>query len=172
VLRASLSRAAFSLGQKEQKGQKGRAAQVMAKAGTKTKAEAKAKAVQESQAASKVSPRSVSLPRLWAGLLTAPLAFLLSLQVNYTLTQKLCPAGGRMFILHLMTVLFLLGAAGGGFIAWRNWERAGLIWPGEAANKTVRNRFLAAIGILISVLCSLIIVAQLIPQFIFSPCQR
>jgi hypothetical protein len=160
VLRYPLSRAAFSLEQK------GRIAQVMAKARRKTKAGAKA------QAAGKVSPRSVSLHRLWAGLLTAPLAFLFSLQANYTLTQKLCPTAGRMFILHLTTVLFLLGAAGGGLIAWRNWERAGLIWPGEAPNKNVRTRFMAAIGIGFSVLCSLIIIAQLIPQFFFNPCQR
>lgn len=119
----------------------------------------------------KVSPRIVSLPRLWAGLLTAPAAFLFSLQANYTLTQKLCPRG-PMLVLHLVTILFLLGAAGGGFLAWRNWQRAGLIWPGEAANKHVRTRFLAALGLAFSALCAFIIIAQLIPQFFFNPCQR
>lgn len=136
----------------------------MAKAERKDKEEGKTEA-------GKVSPRVVSMPRLWAGFLIAPLAFLLNLQADYTLTQKLCPAG-PMLILHLLTLLFLLGAVGGGYLAWLNWQRAGLIWPGEAANKHVRNRFLAALGLAFSVLCSLIIIAQWIPQFIFNPCQR
>lgn len=121
--------------------------------------------------AKKESESDRGLLRLWAGLLVAPLAFLLNLQVNYTLTQKLCP-GGPLLILHLMTLCFLLLAAGGAFIAWREWERAGRKWPDEAADRTTRNRFMGAVGLLMSVLFFLIIVAQWIPQFIFSPCQR
>ena len=108
---------------------------------------------------------------LWAGVLIAPLAFLLNLQVNYTLTQKLCP-GRRPLILHVLTLCFLLLASGGGLIAWRNWARAGREWANESEDNTVRNRFLAIIGLMISLLCVLIIVALWIPQFIFDPCQR
>ena len=117
------------------------------------------------------STREGSLLWLWAGVLIAPLAFLFSLQANYTLTQKLCP-GGRLLVLHSMTLCFLLLAAGGGFVAWRNWTRAGRGWPDESEDNTVRDRFMATIGLMISFLCSLIIIALWIPQFIFDPCQR
>ncbi|HEX8651010.1 MAG TPA: hypothetical protein VF708_09210 [Pyrinomonadaceae bacterium] len=135
-----------------------------AKASTKAKAKARTRKKEE-------PTRQGSLPWLWAGVLVAPLAFLLNLQVNYTLTQKLCP-GGRSLVLHIMALCFLLLAAGGGLIAWRNWTRAGRGWPDESEDNTVRNRFLATIGLMISFLFSLVIIALWIPQFIFDPCQR
>jgi hypothetical protein len=115
--------------------------------------------------------RTVGLAALWAGVLVAPLAFLSNLQVNYTLTQELCP-GGHTFLLHLMTILFLLIAAGGGLVAWRNWGRAGRVMPDESKDNVVRNRFLGIVGVMLSALSFLIIIAQWIPQFIFNPCQR
>jgi hypothetical protein len=115
--------------------------------------------------------RDKGLAWLWAGMLVAPVAFLLNLQANYTLTQQLCP-GGRMIFLHALTLFFLLAAAGGGLIALRNWKRAGRSWPDESGSRTMRNRFMGAVGVMMSVLCLLIIIAQWIPQFIFNPCQR
>jgi hypothetical protein len=108
---------------------------------------------------------------LWTGLLVAPLTFLLHLQVNYMLTTQLCP-GGRKLILHLVTLAFLLVAASGGFVAWRNWEASGRKWPGEAGSVLERSRFMAVVGLLISALIILAFIAQLIPQFIFDPCHR
>ncbi len=108
---------------------------------------------------------------LWAGLLTAPLAFLLHLQVNYALVQQLCQSEHKR-VLHLVTLVFLLIAAGGGLIAWRNWESSGRKWPMDAATVTERSRFMSIIGLLISALVILLLVAQLIPQFIYDPCQR
>jgi Ca2+/H+ antiporter len=117
------------------------------------------------------SARSNGLAWLWAGLLVAPVAFLFNLQTNYTLTQKLCP-GGRMVFLHIMSLFFLLVTTAGGLIAWRNRERAGRARPNEAGDKTARNRFLGTVGLMMSVLSFLLIIAQWIPQFIFNPCQR
>ena len=108
---------------------------------------------------------------LWAGLLVAPLAFLLHLQINYMLTTQLCP-GGRKSVLHLVTLMFLLAAAGGGFVSWRNWDATGRKWPGETASVLERSRFMAIIGLLISALVLVAFIAQLIPQFIYDPCDR
>jgi hypothetical protein len=115
--------------------------------------------------------RSVGLLWLWAGVLVAPMAFLSHMQVNYTLTQRLCP-GGRTVILHMVTLLFLLITAGCILIAWRSWQRAGKGLPDESDDQQTRNRFLAIVGMMISTLSFLIIVAQWIPQFVFNPCQR
>jgi hypothetical protein len=108
---------------------------------------------------------------LWVGVLIAPLAFLLHLQVNYALVTQLCQSTHKLSM-HLVTLLFLLIAAGGGFIAWRNWEASGRKWPGEAGSVLERSRFMAVVGLLISMLVILALIAQWIPQFIFDPCQR
>jgi TRAP-type C4-dicarboxylate transport system permease small subunit len=108
---------------------------------------------------------------LWVGLLTAPLAFLLHLQVNYMLVTQLCQSE-RKIILHLVTLAFLLIAVGGGFIAWRNWAASGRKWPGEAESVNERSRFMSVVGLLISALIVIALIAQLIPQFIYDPCHR
>lgn len=108
---------------------------------------------------------------LWIGMLTAPLAFLLHLEVNYALVTQLCQSTHKLSM-HLVTVAALLVSAGGGFVAWLNWEATGRKWPGEAGSVTERSRFMAVVGFLISVLVILGLIAQWIPQFIFDPCQR
>ena len=108
---------------------------------------------------------------LWAGVLTAPLAFLLHLEVNYALVTQLCQSEHKL-VLQLVTVLFVLVSAAGGLIAWRNWEAAGREWPGEEATVSERSRFMAVVGLLVSALVVLALVWQLVPQFIFDPCQR
>jgi TRAP-type C4-dicarboxylate transport system permease small subunit len=155
VLRDYLSRAAFSL--KRTNGKKGKSFMAEGK--------------RKRRASSKEFSKTRGILWLWAGLLTAPLAFLLHLQINYMLTTQLCP-DGRKLVLHLVTFAFLLVAAVGGFIAWLNWESTGRRWPGEQANVPDRSRFMAVVGLLISALIVLAFIAQLIPQFIFDPCNR
>jgi hypothetical protein len=108
---------------------------------------------------------------LWAGMLTAPLAFLLHLSANYALVTQLCQSTHKLAS-HLVTVLFVLVSAAGGFISWRNWEAAGRKWPGEEATVSERSRFMAVVGLLVSALVVVALVWQLVPQFIFDPCQR
>jgi hypothetical protein len=108
---------------------------------------------------------------LWAGILIAPLAFLIHLSINYALVTQLCQSPHKLSM-HLVTILFLLIAAGGGFIAWLNWARLGRKWPGEGGNVRERSRFMAVVGFIISVLVIFSLIAQWIPQFIFDPCQR
>lgn len=108
---------------------------------------------------------------LWAGILIAPLVFLLHLQVNYALVTELCQSEHKI-VMHMVTLTALLISAGGGLIAWLNWRVAGRKWPGEAGSIAERSRFMSAIGLLISLLVILGLIAQWIPQFIFDPCQR
>ena len=108
---------------------------------------------------------------LWVGLLTAPLAFLLHLEVNYALVTQLCQSEHKL-AMHMVTLAFLLVSAGGGLIAWSNWKALGQKWPGEAGSVMERSRFMAIVGLLISLLVIFGLIAQWIPQFIFDPCQR
>ena len=108
---------------------------------------------------------------LWAGLLIAPLVFLLHLEVNYMIVTQLCQSEHKI-VSHLVTIVSLLFASLGGFIAWRNWLASGHRWPGEEANVTERSSFMAVVGLLLSALVLLALIAQWIPQFIYDPCHR
>jgi hypothetical protein len=108
---------------------------------------------------------------LWAGVLAAPLAMLTQLQINYALVNPACGAG-REWKLHLVALLALLVTVGGGLLSWRNWQRAGAVWEDESAGVLPRSRFMAAIGVMISILITLVVIAQWIPIFIHGPCER
>lgn len=107
---------------------------------------------------------------LWAGIFVAPIAALAHQQVNYMLVPWACAEGTRL-PLFLVTLVSLGVAAGGGLVAWRNWERAGREWPTEAAGAAPRSRFMAAVGLLLSGLLALVIVAQGIASLFLDPCQ-
>src|SRR3954470_6357162 len=108
---------------------------------------------------------------LWLGLLIAPLVFLLHLEVNYSLVTQLCQSTHKIAI-PLVTLAAILVAAAGGLIAWRNWREAGRKLPGEGGTIIEPSRLMAAVGVFISLLFIVILVAQWIPQFFFDPCHR
>src|SRR5690606_13401242 len=56
-------------------------------------------------------------------------------------------AGGSTLPLHLVSSATLLLAMGGGWVAWREWGRAGREVPGESEATIPRSRFMAAIGV-------------------------
>ncbi len=111
---------------------------------------------------------------LWllSGLLTAPVAFLLHLQINYALVPEVCASGRSRLVLHAVTILFMLMAVCGAWIARRNWQEAGESEPGKAASVIERSRLLSVVGLLLSGLVLVVLVAQWIPQFLINPCQR
>ena len=107
---------------------------------------------------------------LWGGILAAPLAWFLQMQVNYALVPWAC-ATGHLFVLRLVTLGGLAVAAAGALLAWREWRRMGGEWPKGAGGPQMRSRFMAVLGLLISIMFFLVILAQGIPNFILSPCQ-
>ena len=108
---------------------------------------------------------------LWAGVLAAPVAALVQLETNYALVIWACGAG-REWALHLVSLLALALTAAGGLLSWRNWRRAGAKWEDEGAGVLPRSRFMAGVGMLISVFISLVVVAQWLAVFFYNPCDR
>jgi hypothetical protein len=104
------------------------------------------------------------------GFLLAPFAFLLNLQISYMLVPWAC-SSGQIFWLHIAAFGSLLLAALGALTAWRNWQKAGREWQSEGGNATARSRFMGIVGLLMSGLFSLIILAQWIANLIIDPCQ-
>lgn len=108
---------------------------------------------------------------LWAGVFAGPVAWMMSQQAGNFIASWACSSAGRV-MLHLIMIAALALSAGGGLISWRCWARAGREWPGGAGGALPRSRFLAVLGLLMSGLFFLLIFAQWIPNFFFTPCER
>jgi hypothetical protein len=115
-------------------------------------------------------PDERQIRALWVGLLLAPIAFLINLEVAYALVPAACSSRNELPI-HLVHAFCLLLTLYGLVTAWRCWKAAGAIWPGEAGDQLSRSRFMAGTGLLVSGMFVLVIVAQWIPSFVLDPCQ-
>lgn len=115
-------------------------------------------------------PEAGHLVGLWTGLLLAPAAFLVNLELGYLAVRGSCAAGSQL-ALHLIHVVCLLAAGAGLLVAWREFRRAGGVWSTEGGGPEARSRFMAIIGIATSALFGLTIVAQWLPTFALHPCQ-
>jgi hypothetical protein len=108
---------------------------------------------------------------LWCGILLGPIAALSQLEANYALVLWACGAG-RDWPLHLVSVAAILITLCAGLLAYRVWKRVGGSWDDEGPGAVPRARFMAAVGIFISLVMFLVILAQWIPVFIYGSCQR
>ena len=115
-------------------------------------------------------PDARHLRALWAGLLLAPIAFLINLELAYALVPPAC-SSHNLLPVHLTHLACLLLTVIGLVTAWRTWKTVGAHWPGEAGDPLARSRFMAATGLLVSGMFVLVILAQWIPSFILDPCQ-
>jgi hypothetical protein len=80
-------------------------------------------------------PDAGELRALWAGLLLAPAAFLLNLELAYALVPTACSTGTRL-LMHIVHLVCLLLAAAGALTAWRSWRltgRPGLVGQGAGS---------------------------------------
>jgi hypothetical protein len=115
-------------------------------------------------------PDARQIRALWVGLLLAPVAFLINLEVAYALVPTACSSRNELPV-HLVHFACLLLTLYGLLTAWRSWKAAGATWSGEQGDPLARSRFMAGTGMLVSAMFVLVIVAQWIPSFILDPCQ-
>ena len=109
---------------------------------------------------------------LWAGLLAGPVVWLLQFQTNYTLVPILCRSGAHNVALHAVFVVALLLVASAGFLAWRNFRAAGDTDEGaDESGVVARTRFMSLLGLCVTGIFFLVILAQWIASWVFGPCQ-
>jgi hypothetical protein len=105
---------------------------------------------------------------IWVGLLGAPTIWLFNLLTSYLLVLYVCK-GGPHFTLQLVPLIYLSLAGGIVILSWLNHKSIPLANDNDDAMVRAR-RFLTNVGVLISVLFFLVILAQTIPTFIYDPC--
>jgi hypothetical protein len=96
---------------------------------------------------------------LWAAVLAGPVAWAVQLQTVYALAAP-AGEGWSEAPLHVVSLLCLLAAAGGGYLAHRGWRTVGG-WPSGADEAaTGRARLLTVLGQLTGALFAVVILAQ------------
>lgn len=116
-------------------------------------------------------PLTVTGGTTWAGVLGGPLAWFASQQVSYMLVPWACH-GGPVIAIHLANLVALAIVALAGAFSWREWRRADRHVSDEGAPPEGRQRFLGLMGLTLSGLFGLVILAQTSGALFFGPCQR
>ena len=96
---------------------------------------------------------------LWSGILAPAAAYAIDLQLRYALVPWACKTG-RMPALTLISIPLLLISITGGLMSWR-----------ELHGSVDRMRAMALVGIALSFVFSLTIIAMTIPDFFVRPCE-
>jgi hypothetical protein len=105
---------------------------------------------------------------LWVGLLAGPIAWAVQLLVVFSMAAWVCD-GGPAWLTHLVSLLCLLAATGGAYLAWRDWRTVGG-WPeSEDAVDLGRTRLMAVLGMMGGALFGFVILAQWIAVMVL-PC--
>lgn len=106
----------------------------------------------------------------WFGVLGPPVIWAVRFGLIYTLVPYAC-WWDSVFVLHLTTILALIGTAAAGWFAWREWSAAGPS-SGEDPEPGTRSRFMGLLGMFNSAFFSLVIAAEGLANVMIDPCQQ
>jgi hypothetical protein len=107
--------------------------------------------------------------RLWVPVIITPLVVLAQQSVNYALVSLEC-AKQQRFAIHLVSGTSLIIVLVAIAVAWAAWREPGTDSPDDRGQAVSRVRFLAAIGLALSALMALTIVAQWLTVAVVPPC--
>jgi len=108
---------------------------------------------------------------LTLGVLLGPLIALTNQELIYAANMWTCGHGYRG-TMHLIPLLCLAVTVGTAVTAFRDWRAAGGGVEEEDATIASRTRFLAIMGIWISIFSALVVIAQWAAIVVFAPCLR
>lgn len=107
---------------------------------------------------------------LWTSVLGGPIVWLSSFEARFAWVPWTCTFQTK-FALHLIALAALLLCAACAFLGWREWKSMGEGGPDSAGGALPRSRFMAIGGMILSLGCAMIVVAQTIPEFVLGACQ-
>ena len=105
---------------------------------------------------------------LWIGVLGGPVLWLVQLQTLYMLVPWVCTSG-KHWALYLASSVFFILAGAPLVVAWRCRQTVDPEFRDSVGSG--RRIFMANLGVLVSGLFLLVILAQAIPSFFLNPCQ-
>jgi hypothetical protein len=108
---------------------------------------------------------------LWIGVLGSAVIWLIQMQTSYSLLVWICSIQ-RNWPLHVISAFFGIVAAIPGLIAWREWREAAAAATERRSTGAGRRRFMAMLGLMLTAIFLLLIIAQAIPSFFFNPCLK
>lgn len=106
----------------------------------------------------------------WVGMFLAPATFFAHLQIGYVLVPWSCTKHDNVWI-HVVDLVAVALAAVGAWAAWRVHARAESAAGNDGAGVVPRTRFLGVVGLGLSGMFVLLLVAQAIEAISLSPCQ-
>ena len=110
--------------------------------------------------------RSVAL---WAGVIGAPVVWGIGFETAYALSPYAC-GNGIHLSLHFISAVTFVMALIAAYLSWRDWHAAGGS-PEETDGGTIpRIRFLGALGMFLSLVMAMLILAQGMASFFFEGC--
>jgi hypothetical protein len=112
----------------------------------------------------------VGLARIIAGLLLAPFAWLLDLQVSYAMVKWACEHDARTILL-LMPLGSLALIALGTWLLWPPWTMLRHDGVPDGGRMEDRSYFLAVGGLAMNAVFALLILTSLAPRYLLSPCE-
>jgi hypothetical protein len=106
---------------------------------------------------------------LWIGVLGAPAAWGLQLDIGYAMPPGLCHLGSN-WPEYALSIICILIALTGAFLSYRQYAAVGGSPEQTDGGPLARRRFLGALGTVVSLLFTMVIIAQSLPAFFFDPC--
>ena len=119
---------------------------------------------------SAVDLRALSPLPLWTGILAGPIAWALDLTISYAVVKWVCRTQ-RYGTLPLIALASLAMAVTGAAISWQALQRTSDDSPTDGGRPRQRARFMAVLGLTISALFALQILAGMIPPWVLDACQ-
>jgi hypothetical protein len=116
-----------------------------------------------------MKPASKHLLSGWYGFLATPLLALIALQTKFTMVSWAC-AAGQQWTIHLVAVVFVLLTATGGIVAHRSWRAVGSVRDLSGVSGEQWISFVLVLGILMSVLSTILLLAMWLPNFLIGAC--
>jgi hypothetical protein len=107
----------------------------------------------------------------WFGVLGGAVAWAMQLQTNYALVPRACQVGDLKWI-HLASAVFLALAVSACAVGGIDWRKSKNKSPGSREPAEARSSFMGLLGLLISSLFALVIIAQWLAVLFFHPCEQ
>jgi hypothetical protein len=107
---------------------------------------------------------------LWTGFLGGPIVWFTSFEARFAWAPWTCTFQTK-WALHLIALAAFLVCAGLAALSWREWKALGAGGPSQSGTPLARSQFMAILGIVTSLGCAMVVVAQAIPEFVLGACQ-